>query len=96
MDTGPTIIVWGFERRFGAFSVETSTRVMIDMLQFRRKGTESIDEALALFKTFWGHVRAQAAGFDLPVPVLSWLLLEAIRVPRRTWPLALMAINGWR
>ena len=86
VDAGLQILVRGLERRFGAFAVETSTRIIIDLLQFRRRGTESIDEALARFETLRGHVLAQAAGFDLPVPVLSWLLLEAMHVPRRTWP----------
>ena len=94
IDTGLQILVRGLERRFGAFAVETSTRVIIDLLQFRRRGSESIDEALARFETLRGRVQAQAAGFDLPVPVTSWLLLEALHVPRRTWPLVLMAFNG--
>ena len=45
VDTGLQILARGLERRFGAFAVETSTRVIIDLLQFRRRGTESIDEA---------------------------------------------------
>ena len=51
VDTGFQILVRGLERRFGAFAVVTSTRVIIDLLQFRRKGTESIGEALARFET---------------------------------------------
>ena len=81
IDSGLRILVRGLERRFGAFAVETSTRVTIDLLQFRRRGTESIDEALARFETLRGQVRAQAAGFDLPIPVTAWLLLEALQVP---------------
>ena len=74
--------------------MDTSTRVIIDLLGFARRDAESIDEALARFETLRGHVQAQAAGFDLPTPVLSWLLLEKLHVPRRTWPLVLMAFHG--
>ena len=38
--------------------------------------------------------QSQAAGFDLPVPVASWLLLEALRVPRASWPLVLTPWNN--
>ena len=92
--SGLQLVVRGLERRFGAFAVETSTRVIIDLLGFNRRSAESIDEALARFETLKGHVQAQAAGFMLPIPVLSWLLLERLHVPRRTWPLVLMAFQG--
>ena len=31
-----------------------------------------------------------AIGFELPIPVVGWLLLEALRVPRASWPLVLI------
>ena len=34
------------------------------------------------------------AKHDLPVPVLAWLLLEALYIPRRTWPLVLAPWQG--
>ena len=61
--------------------------VIIDLLGFTRTGAESIGKALARLETLRGHVQAQAAGFDLPTPVLSWLLLEKMHIARRTWPL---------
>ena len=94
--TGLTMLVNvnGLTRRFGQFDVETSTRCIIDLLGFRRRPVESIDEALARFETLRGQVQAQAAGFELPVPVLSWLLLESLYVPRRTWPIVLAPWAG--
>ena len=68
---GLTMLVDGLERRFGQFAVETSTWCIIDLLGFRRRATESIDEALARFETLRGQVQAQAAGFELLVPVLG-------------------------
>ena len=91
---GLTMLVQGLTRRFGQFEVETSTRCIIDLLGFRRRPMESIDEALARFETLRGQVLAQAAGFELPVPVLSWLLLEALHIPRRTWLIVLHAYRG--
>ena len=88
-ETGLTLLMRGFARRFGAFAVETSTRCIIDLLTFRRRGHENVDEALSRFETARLHVRTQAVGFDLPIPVTAWLLLEAMGVPRQTWPLAL-------
>lgn len=91
---GLAMLVQGLTRRLGKFAVETSTRCIIDLLGFRRQQTESIDEALARFEALRGQVLAQAAGFELPTPVLSWLLLEALYIPRRTWPLVLNAWQG--
>ena len=70
--SGLTMLVTGLERRFGQFAVETSTRVIIDLLGFKRRQSESIDEALARFEILRGQVQAQAVGFDLPTPVLGW------------------------
>ena len=92
--SGLAMLVQGLERRFGQFAVETSTRVIIDLLGFRRRAAESIDEALARFETARSQVQAQATGFDLPVPVLAWLLLEALHIPRRVWPLVLATWQG--
>ena len=87
MTTGLAILLRGLERRHGGFAVETSTRCIIELLQFKRRGSESIDEALSRFETCRQQTQTQAVGFDLPIPVVAWLLLEALRVPRASWPL---------
>ena len=79
----------GLAQRFRAFAVETSIRCIIDLLRLRRRGHENVDEALSRFETRRVQVRTQAVGFDLPIPVTSWLLLEAMGIPPQTWPLAL-------
>ena len=89
LETGLVLLTRGLSRRFGAFAVETSTRCIIDMLTFRRLSTENVDEALSRFETLRAQARAQAVGFELPLPVTCWLLLEAMHIPRRTWPLVL-------
>ena len=86
-DSGLTLVIRGLSRRFGQFAIETSTECIISMLTFRRQSTENVDEALSRFEALRQQVRTQATGFELPVPVTCWLLLEAMHIPRRTWPL---------
>ena len=92
-ETGMQMLVRGLERRHGLFAVETSTKAIIDLLRFQR-GSESVDEALSRFETIRVQVRQLAPGFDLPVPVTSWLLLEAMQAPRRLWHLYLQQFGG--
>ena len=84
----------GLTRRFGQFAVDTSTRCIIDLLGFRRRQTENIDEAFARFEALRTQVLAHATGFEVPVPVLCWLLLESLHIPRRTWSLVLAPWQG--
>ena len=80
IDSGLTLIVRGLTRRFGQFAVETFTECIMSMLTFRRLATENVNEALSRFETLRQQVRTQAAGFELPVPVTCWLLLEAMHI----------------
>ena len=88
-EPGLALLVRGLARRFGAFAIETSTRCIIELLTFRRRQSENVDEALSRFETLRSQVRGQAVGFGLPIPVTCWLLLEAMHIPRPTWPLVL-------
>ena len=54
--SGLTMLAQGLTRRFGQFEVKTSTRCIIDLLGYRRRPMESIDEALARFETLRGQV----------------------------------------
>ena len=69
--------------------METSTRCIIELLQYKRRGAESIDEALPRFETCRMQTQTLAVGFDFPLLVVSWRLLEALLVPRASWPLDL-------
>ena len=89
IESGLQILLRGLERRHGGVAVETSTRCIIELRQFKRRGAESIDEAFSRFETCRMQTQSQAAGFDLPIPVTAWLLLEALRVRRASWPLVL-------
>ena len=53
-------VITGPERRHGGFAVETSTRCIIELLQFKRRGAESIDEALSRFETCRMQAQMQA------------------------------------
>ena len=91
--TGLQMLIAGLERRHGQFAVEVSTQAIIRLLNFRR-GLASVDEALSRFEAIRVQVRQQAFGFDQPAPVTAWLLLEAMAVPRRIWPLCLAPTAG--
>ncbi len=83
------LLMRGLARRFGAFGIETSTRCIIELLAFRRRQSENVDEAFSRFETLRSQARGQGVGFDLPIPVTCWLLVEAMHIPRPTWPLVL-------
>ena len=91
--TGLQMLIAGLERRHGQFAVEVRTQAIIKLLNFCW-GSESVDEAFSRFETIRVQVRQQAPGLDLPVPVTAWLLLEAMAVPRRIWPLCLAPTGG--
>ena len=93
-DTGMEVLKRGLAGRFGQFPVEASTRIIIDMITFERRGSENVDEALSRFVTLRAQVRLQAAGFELPTPVTAWLLWEAMRIPRPVWPPVLQPWNN--
>ena len=50
-ESGLALLMRGLARRFGAFAIETSTRCIIELLTFRRKHLENVDEALSRFET---------------------------------------------
>ena len=79
-ESGLALLIRGLARRFGAFAIETSTRCIIERLTFKRRQSENVDEALSRFETLRSEVRGQAVGFELPIPVTCWLLLEAMHL----------------
>ena len=63
-ESGLALLVRGLARRFGAFAIETSTRCIIELLTFKRRQSENVDEALSRFETLRSQVRGQAVGFE--------------------------------
>ena len=92
-ETGLEILLRGLARRHGQYAVEVSTSCIIELLSFRRRSSESIDKAMSQCETQRNRVRQSAPGFDLPVPVATWLLVEAVNVPRQMWPLVLAPLQ---
>jgi len=91
--TGAEVVLRGLQRRFGQLAMETSVQSIVELLSFKLMSWESIDDTLGRFET----VRATADtvdGFGLPVAALSWLVLEALQVPRSSWPLLLRNYGG--
>ena len=77
MKTGYQVLIEGLTKRFGAQAVETSTMAIIEMLTFRRRDRDSIDEAIARFEITRTRVQGIAPEFQLPTQASAWLLLEA-------------------
>ncbi|MDA8582975.1 hypothetical protein N9L68_02055 [bacterium] len=76
------------------FLVETSTLTIIEMLKFNRTLSEGIDETLSRHENLRSRVKSLAAGFDLPHAAASWLLFEALGIPKRERPLLLHPHRG--
>jgi len=92
-ETGLAYLLAGLSRRHGQYEIETATTAIIELLGFRRARAENVDEALSRFETLRQAADINAH-FELPVPVLSWTLLEASSVPRPMWPLVLAPFGG--
>ena len=84
--TGLEVLIEGLWHRHGQFEIETATSAIIELLQFRRRQNESVDESLSRFETLRRATR-DVNGFELPIPVVSWLALEAMEIPKPMWPL---------
>ena len=94
IEDGVQTIINGLRRRFGPSDVSTSIVTIVELLTFRRKDHESIDDATTRFEALRARVGGLADNFDLPMPVLGWLFLEAMHVPKPVWPLLLQANGG--
>ena len=87
------MVVLGLERHYGQDELESSIVHIIEILTLRRNGHESIDEAISRFQI--NRTRANnMPDFDMPVAALAWLFLEAMGIPRNTWPLLTTGFGG--
>lgn len=66
---------------------------IIELITFRRKTYENIDDAFNRFDSTRARA-GTAQGFSVPYPAFAWLFLKALRVPRPAWPLLLQACGG--
>eukprot|EP00973_Karenia_brevis_P075454 10480421-Karenia_brevis.AAC.1 len=67
---------------------------IIELLTFRRAYHEGIDDALTRFEVIRTNAGEYVANFNLPVAAAVWLLLEALGIPRNTWPILLQTNVG--
>ena len=58
---GLVLLIRGLRRRYGQLPIEASTQTIIEMLSFKRRPHESVDDALCRFETVRRLVAAQAA-----------------------------------
>ena len=94
IEDGVQMLVAGLRRRFGPLDVQTSISTIVELLTFRRKGGESIDDAITRFEALRARVSGLDDPFVLPVPVTALLFLEALHVPKAVYPLVLQGNNG--
>ena len=57
---GLGILLRGLTRRFGGFQEETAQHAIVELLSFRRVGSESVDDAIGRFETL--HSTATGRG----------------------------------
>ena len=94
IETGLEYMLLQFDARYNKFDSETSTHAIIMLLQFRRYPGEAWDDAFSRFDNCRTRVNQWSADFRLPMPVLTWLLLKSLQVPRNMWPLMLAPTGG--
>jgi len=87
-------LIAGLRDRFGSLDVETSIMSIIELLTYKRKTWESIDDAIARFEATRTRATNNTQQFDMPVAALAWMLLEALSIPRPIWPLIFQASGG--
>jgi len=91
--TGVQVLLEGLTRRYAALDVEADVMRLIELITFKRKPWETIDDAFSRFETT--HNRANAMPqFDMPTTALAWLLLEALHIPRDGWSLLSCVTGG--
>ena len=93
-ESGMSLLMQALQDRYDKFPVETSTSAIIEMLRFHRNPVASIDDTLSRYENIRAKVKSLAAGFDLPHAAASWLLFEALRIPKQHWPLLLPPFGG--
>ena len=92
MHTGVELVLNALNRRYGQAGVETAISATVELQSYRRLPNESIDDALGRFELL--KMRAEDNGFAMAVPGLAWQLLNALNVPKASWPMVLMPFNG--
>jgi hypothetical protein len=92
--TGLDVLLNGLQRRFGQLALESTIMHIVELITFRRRSSESIDEALTRFEALRTRYDNNVQNFQMPVPALAWSLLEALRVPRSIWPVLFVPFGG--
>ena len=79
--------------RYGPLESEVATRAISELVTFTRMQGESVDALLVRFEVL--RVRAQQrGGLGINAQGLSWMLLNALRLPPEMWDRLLLANQG--
>lgn len=93
IQSGLEFLIATLEARYGVLQQELQIFVLRELLQFHRRGGESIDEALSRFGIL-NHKAFEGAGIALDIPVQSWLLLNGLGISPKEWPTVLINTAG--
>ena len=94
-----SFLIHGLSTRFSPLDDEIRIRAAQDLLQFQRKGNESVDVLITRFETIRSRARAEGGGANVSTESASLILLRAIGVSseqfqRLTQPFGLRLPNS--
>ncbi len=94
-----SFLIHGLSTRFSPLDDEIRIRAAQDLLQFQRKGNESVDVLITRFETIRSRARAEGGGANVSTESASLILLRAIGVSseqfqRLTQPFGLRLPNN--
>ena len=94
-----SFLIHGLSTRFSPLDDEIRIRAAQDLLQFQRKGNESVDVLITRFETIRSRARAEGGGANVSTESASLILLRAIGVSseqfqRLTQPFGLRLLNS--
>ena len=93
VETGLMVLMRTLADRYSPLEVESSTRSVAELINFKRLGGETIDGYLTRFDVL--RNRAEHRGnLHMAAPGLAWMLLNGLRASPEVWDRALMPFNG--
>ena len=93
VETGLMVLMRTLADRYSPLEVESSTRSIAELINFKRLGGETIDGYLTRFDVL--RNRAEHRGnLHMAAPGLAWMLLNGLRASPEVWDRALLPFNG--
>ena len=91
--TGFQLVTFVLSQRFAPLPEETSLRAVDDILQFRRRNNENIDQLITRFLSTRDRAAAQA-NFRMSPAGVSWMLMSSLGASSTEWTMLLQQNGG--